>query len=117
MNPSATESPLRIRYRIRFAKTDLLRWISHRDLARLWERLLRRARLELSMTEGFHPKPRVSFPSALALGIEGLDEVVEIDLAEEISVSDLLQRLSEDNQPGLRIRSVGRVPRGSPKPA
>jgi len=115
VNQSATDQPLRIRYRIRFAKTDLLRWISHRDLARLWERLLRRAKLELSMTEGFHPKPRVSFPSALALGIEGLDEVVEIDLAEEISVSDLLQRLSDDNQPGLRIRSVGRVPEGLPK--
>lgn len=105
----------RIRYRIRFAKTDLLRWISHRDLARLWERLLRRATLELSMTEGFHPKPRVGFPSALALGIEGLDEVVEIDLAEELPVEALLKRLDDDQQPGLNILSVCRVPDGTPK--
>ena len=49
--PASQDQPLRIRYRIRFAKTGLLRWISHRDLARLWERLLRRARLQLSMTE------------------------------------------------------------------
>jgi len=66
--------PLRIRYRIRFAKAGLLRWISHRDLASLWERLLRRAALKLSMTEGFHPKPRVAFPSALALGVESQDD-------------------------------------------
>ncbi|WP_153555471.1 TIGR03936 family radical SAM-associated protein [Roseimaritima sediminicola] len=114
MNDTSTE-PLRIRFQIRFAKTDLLRWISHRDLARLWERLLRRSRLELSLTEGFHPKPRIGFPSALALGIEGHDEVVEIDLAEAISAAELLDRLAADDQPGLRILSVAQVPEGLPK--
>ncbi|MGI9471214.1 MAG: TIGR03936 family radical SAM-associated protein [Rubripirellula sp.] len=108
----AVEKLLRIRYRIRFGKTDLLRWISHRDLARLWERLLRRAALKLSMTEGFHPKPRVGFPSALALGVESLDEVVEIDLAEEISPLALLERLQQDQQPGLTIKSVCLLPEG-----
>jgi radical SAM-linked protein len=107
---SAAEHSLRIRYRIRFAKTGLLRWISHRDLARLWERLLRRADLRLSMTEGFHPKPRIGFPSALALGVEGLDEVVEIELAEELTPADLLGRLRNDGQPGLSITSVCRLP-------
>lgn len=115
--PAATEvvasespDPIRIRYRIRFAKTDLLRWISHRDLARLWERLLRRAELKLSMTEGFHPKPRVSFPSALALGVESLDEVVEIELAEPWDADDLLVKLRADNQPGLTINRVDQLP-------
>lgn len=107
---SDVEQPLRIRYRIRFAKTGLLRWISHKDLARLWERLLRRAHLNLSMTEGFHPKPRVAFPSALALGVEGLDEVVELELAEELTPAVLLQRLHEDDQPGLQINSVCQLP-------
>ncbi len=111
----ATASVVRIRYRIRFGKTDLLRWISHRDLARLWERLLRRAQLVLSMTEGFHPKPRVGFPSALALGVESLDEVVEIDLAEEISAKALLVRLEADRQPGLHIKSVRQLPEGMSK--
>jgi len=104
--------PLRIRYRIRFAKADLLRWISHRDLASLWERLLRRAELKLSMTEGFHPKPRVSFPSALALGVESQDEVVEIELAESWDASDLLKRLRDDDQPGLTIKRVDQLPSG-----
>ncbi len=102
--------PLRVRYRIRFAKTDLLRWISHRDLARLWERVVRRAALNLSMTEGFHPKPRIGFPSALALGVIGLDEVVELELAEELSPQQLLSRLQQDEQPGLIINSVHRLP-------
>jgi radical SAM-linked protein len=114
--PELADAPLlRIRFRIRFGKTDLLRWISHRDLARLWERLLRRAQLKLSMTEGFHPKPRVAFPSALALGVESLDEVVEIELAEEMTPQDLLLRLEADQQPGLIIKSVRRVPEGAGK--
>jgi len=104
------DQPVRIRYRIRFAKTGLLRWISHRDLASLWERLLRRAQLKLSMTEGFHPKPRVSFPSALALGVESQDEVVEIELAEPWDAGKLRQKLRDDNQPGLTIKSVDQLP-------
>jgi radical SAM-linked protein len=109
-NQPAVEQPLRIRYRVRFAKTDLLRWISHRDLARLWERLIRRAALKPSMTEGFHPKPRIGFPSALALGVESLDEVVEIELAEQLTPAEMLQRLQQDDQPGLTIKSVARLP-------
>ncbi len=104
--------PVRLRYRVRFAKVGLLRWISHRDLATLWERLARRAALPLSMTEGFHPKPRIGFPSALALGIEGLDEVVEIDLCENLSAPELFDRLAADEQPGLRIENVKRLPAG-----
>ena len=107
---AASEAALRIRYRIRFAKEGLLRWISHRDLARLWERLLRRGQFQLSMTEGFHPKPRVAFPSALALGVEGLDEVVEIELAEDLTPREVLERMQADNQPGLTVHRVGKLP-------
>jgi radical SAM-linked protein len=67
---------LRLRVRIRFTKQDDLRWIGHRDLMRVWERLFRRAGVALSMTEGFHPKPRINFPSALAVGIAGMDELL-----------------------------------------
>ena len=110
----------RVRYQVRFTKTGLLRWISHRDLARLWERLLRRSGLQLAMTEGFHPKPRISFPSALALGTESLDEVVELELTEELTPGELLDRLSSDLEgnaageaaAGLRITRVCRVPEG-----
>lgn len=109
------EPPLRVRYRVRFAKAGLLRWTSHRDLARLWERIIRRAQLKPSMTEGFHPKPRIGFPSALALGVNGLDEVVELDLAENMPVDELFRRLCDDNQPGLTIKSVKLLPEGFKK--
>ncbi|MBC8872654.1 MAG: DUF2344 domain-containing protein [Planctomycetes bacterium] len=97
---------IRQRVRIRFRKEGDLRLISHRDLVRTFERLFRRVGLRLGMSEGFHPKARMSIPSALALGIEGLDEIMEFELAEHIDADDLLGRLSSQTPPGLVISRV-----------
>jgi len=101
---------VRQRVRIRFSKQDDLRLIGHRDLVRLLERLFRRAGLRLGMSEGFHPKPRMSFPSALAVGIEGLDEVMELELAESYPAETLLERLTSQAVAGLVFRSVEILP-------
>lgn len=97
---------VRQRVRIRFRKQGDLRWIGHRDLARALERLFRRAGLALGMSEGYHPKPRMSFPSALAVGIEGLDEVVEVELAETLPAECLAARLNAQAMSGLEFTSV-----------
>lgn len=103
------------RFQVRFTKTGLLRWTSHRDLARLWERMVRRCSLRLAMSEGFSPKPKISFPSALALGLESEDEVVELTLVETISADELLGRLRADATPGLEIVSVLQIAAGEGK--
>lgn len=106
---------VRLRVRIRFCKRNDLRWIGHRDLARSMERLFRRAGLQLGMSEGFHPKPRMSFPSALALGIEGIDEVMELELAREYSAEEVRRRLADAAPPGLDFTSVDLLPPGTRK--
>jgi radical SAM-linked protein len=106
------EPKVRQRVRIRFCKQGDLRLVGHRDLARLLQRLFRRAALALAMSEGFHPKPRMSFPSALAVGIEGLDEVMEVELARAHTADDLLARLRAHVMPGLDFRSVDVLPQG-----
>jgi radical SAM-linked protein len=97
---------IRQRVRIRFTKQDDLRWISHRDLMRVWERLFRRAGVALSMTEGFHPKPRINFPSALAVGIAGLDELLEVDLAEQYTAQSLQMAISSELPPGMNVGAI-----------
>jgi radical SAM-linked protein len=97
---------VRQRVRIRFRKQGDLRFLGHRDLVRSFERLFRRAGLRLAMSEGFHPKPRMTFPSALAVGIEGLDEVMEIELADSYGEEDLLRRLQQRAPEGLLPVSV-----------
>ena len=77
---------------------------------RAWERLLRRAGVPLGMTEGFHPKPRMNFPSALAVGIAGLDEVVEIELSAPWSAEQLREALAPHLPPGLSVEQVEVMP-------
>jgi radical SAM-linked protein len=91
--------------------------ISHRDLLRTMERLFRRAALPLSMSEGFHPKPRLCFPSALALGTLGRDEVMELDVAldEPPAADAMLDRLRREAPPGLHFKSVEVRPPAAPK--
>jgi radical SAM-linked protein len=101
---------VRQRARIRFRKQGDLRLIGHRDLVRLLERLFRRCGLRLAMSEGFHPKPRMSFPSALALGIEGLDEVMELELAEPAAAEPLHAQLTQHAIPGLSFAAVEILP-------
>jgi len=106
---------VRERVRIRFSKRGDLRLIGHRDLMRCLERLLRRARLPLGMSEGFHPKPRMTFPLALALGIESVDEVAEFELCEHCDADDVLARLRAATVPGLEFASAEILPEGTKK--
>ena len=106
---------VRLRVRVRFSKQGDLRLIGHRDLMRCMERLFRRVGLPLSFSEGFHPKPRMTFPLALAVGIEGDDEVMELELAETTTAEELLRRLAPHAPPGLAFRAVEVLPEGSKK--
>ena len=94
------------RIRIRFQKSGGLAAISHLDLMRAFERALRRAGLPLRMTEGFNPRPRISFPAALGVGIEGLDEVMEFDLADWVAPAETERRLSAQLPQGLNLVSA-----------
>ena len=91
------------RLQIRFTKCGDLRWISHRDLARVWERLLRRANLQLAFSQGFHPKPRISFPSALALGIEALEEIVELEVIGEFRLEQIEADIRQEMPAGMEL--------------
>jgi radical SAM-linked protein len=87
--------------RLRFAKRGDLRLVSHHDLLRCLERTLRRARIPMAVSQGFNPRPKIVFALALALGIEGRCEVVELDLAEPLDPAEVLRRLSASSPPGL----------------
>ena len=71
-----------MRVRFRFAKLGKVRFTSHRDVARLWERALRRAELPVARTEGFSPRPKVHFGLALSTGHESLGEYLDVDFRE-----------------------------------
>ncbi|MDR1054015.1 MAG: TIGR03936 family radical SAM-associated protein [Planctomycetaceae bacterium] len=97
---------VRQRVRIRFSKSGNLKYIGHKDLLRAFVLLFRRAGLPFAMSGGFHPKIKMSFPSALALGIEGFDEVLELELKESVDDSVLLADLNRQSIDGLKFLSA-----------
>lgn len=100
----------RDKVRIRFGKSADLRFLSHHDLMRTFERMLRRAGLPFRRTQGYHPKPRLVFALSLPLGVVGREEVVELELDEVLPPDDVFDRLARMAPPGLEILSLRRIP-------
>ncbi len=90
-----------MRVRVRFQKLGKVRWTSHRDVARMWERACRRVRLPLAYTSGFSPRPKVSFGLALPTGAESLAEYLDMELVEDAEVD--IGRLPELVTPALPV--------------
>jgi radical SAM-linked protein len=93
--------PQDTKVRLRFAKRGDLRLVSHHDLLRCLERMVRRAQISVATTQGFNPRPRITFALALALGIESLCEIVDLELAEPLDPAELLARLRAVAPPGF----------------
>jgi radical SAM-linked protein len=66
--PHAEQAPAVQKLRVRFAKRDRLRFTSHRDFQRAFERALRRARVPVAFSHGFTPHPKVSYAGAAPTG-------------------------------------------------
>jgi radical SAM-linked protein len=75
-----------VKQRVRFTKLGKIRFLSHRDLARVWERGLRRTGVRVAYSEGFSPRPRLSFGLALSTGYESLGEYLDIDVHPEAGI-------------------------------
>ena len=82
------------RLRITFSKGENLRFISHLDLARTWERSLRRAGMPVAYTKGYHPHPKMVFAAALPLGCTGEAEVMDITLSQPMPPRRVLRGLA-----------------------
>jgi hypothetical protein len=109
--PTATAPIPRSKYRIRFRKSGDLRLVSHHDLLHCFERMLRRAALPVGATQGFNPRPRLWFAQSLALGIVGLNEVLELELTEPLTAAEIQRRLAEQCPPGLAILAAKAIDR------
>ena len=102
------------RYRIRFSKLGKIRFTSHRDVARMWERALRRATLPVAYTEGFSPHPKLSFGLALSTGHESLGEYLDIDMSQPVDVEGIPARLDPCLPIGLDVQAAAEIESGTP---
>ena len=100
--------------RIRFAKRGKVRFISARDVARALERAFRIEQLPLAFTEGFSPRPKVSFGLALSVGHESDTEYLDVELTDPIDTDVLAEHLTPVLPEGMpatgAVRLVERAP-------
>lgn len=95
--------PVVQRLRVRYAKRGRLRFTSHRDFARAFERALRRADLPIAFSAGFSPHPKVSYVGAAPTGVASEAEYLEIGLAQPRDPEEVRARLDAALPPGLDV--------------
>ena len=108
--PATSAFPIRQKVEIRFEKRPEIRFVSHLDIARAFERTIRRARIAVRLTQGFNPHPRIIFPVPIEVGAVSLDDVAEMEMAEEMHPSEISARLDRHFPPGLAARGVTPIP-------
>jgi radical SAM-linked protein len=95
--------------RVRFTKHGKVRFISHRDVARNFERAFRIEQLPLAFSEGFSPRPKVSFGLALSVGYESNAEYLDVELTEPVDVEALPDALTAALPEGIDVTGTCRL--------
>ena len=95
--------PIVQRIRLCYAKRGRLRFTSHRDFARAFERALRRTRVPMAYSAGFTPHPRISYSSAAPTGMASEAEYLEIGLAAPVDPEQLRRALDQALPPGIDL--------------
>src|SRR5580698_5293007 len=106
--------PVVQRLRIRYAKRGRLRFISHRDFARAFERAIHRSGVPIAFSAGFSPHPKVSYAGAAPTGVASEAEYLEIGLAEQREPGQVRRVLDTALPPGLDVVEVVEAVAGEP---
>ena len=101
--PPGGQAPVVQRIRLRYAKRGPLRFTSHRDFARAFERALHRAGVPIAYSQGFTPHPKVSYASAAPTGVASDAEYLEIGLQARVDPDDVARALDAALSPGLDV--------------
>jgi radical SAM family uncharacterized protein/radical SAM-linked protein len=107
--------PLPRKLRVSFAKTGVLRYLSHQEVMTALLRAMRRANIPIAYSAGFHPHPRISFGPALSAGVEGLKEFFDVELSTFMAPSVFVDKLNSRMPEGLGI--LGAIPISSSEKA
>lgn len=102
------------RLRLKFSKSGPTRFVGHLDLARALERALNRAHIPVSYTQGYNPRPRVQFASALPLGFTSEGELADVWLEAEMNPARAREQMMTRMAPGIEVHEAWEVPLSAP---
>lgn len=95
--------------RLKYSKTTEGRFMSHLDLLRTMERVFRRAKLPLAFSQGFNPHPKISFGSALAVGVTSEGEYVDVELTRELPLEQIKESLDVAMPSAVKILEIKKI--------
>jgi radical SAM family uncharacterized protein/radical SAM-linked protein len=101
-----------VRYRLKYEKSGPMSLRGHLDFIRVIARVLRRGGLPLYYTEGFSPRPLLSFGPALGLGVQSVAEYADIALTRDFDVDDVVRRFRDASEPGLVLVGARKLVEG-----
>ncbi len=89
--------------RAKYAKEGMMKYLSHLDLVRLFERAFRRAEIPLAFSQGFNPHPIVSFASPLSIGVSSEAEYFDLVLSKAMHEAEFVRKLNHTLPEGIRL--------------
>jgi radical SAM family uncharacterized protein/radical SAM-linked protein len=95
--------PVIKKYRLVFTKTAEARYFSHLEMVRIFTRALKRAKIPMLYSRGFHPLPKIRFAAALPVGIESLHETLDLDVLGDVSLDNISSGLNTQLPKGFEI--------------
>ncbi|MBE6053938.1 MAG: DUF2344 domain-containing protein [Clostridium sartagoforme] len=98
-----------MRYVIKFTKESSIKFISHLDLMRTIQRVIRRADLPMEYSKGFNPHMAMSIAQPLSVGVYSDAEYMDIVLVEELNEDEIINRLNEKTASGIRFLEARKV--------
>jgi radical SAM family uncharacterized protein/radical SAM-linked protein len=108
-HPSKTTNSIKLR--VKFSKTGELRYLSHLEVITAFLRAMRRAKIPLIYSEGFHPHPKISFGPALPVGVRGTNEYFDIELPASINLPKIAFKINASLPKGLEILAAAPITR------
>jgi radical SAM-linked protein len=97
------------RLRVRFSRGQELKYISHLDLMRLWDRVLRRAGIPVAYSEGFSPHPRLSLAAPLPIGVTSEAELMDLVVKKTVSPLFFMQNTKPQLPQGMEVLEIEQV--------
>lgn len=99
-----------MRYLIKYTKESEIKFISHLDVLRTVQRIIRRARLPIEFSKGFNPHMDISIAQPLSVGMYSSGEYMDIVLTETLSENYIKEVLNQNSPAGIRILDISMVP-------
>jgi len=97
------------RLRVRFSRGEEVKFVTHLDLMRLWERALRRAKIDVAYSEGFTPHAQLSLAAPLAVGVTSDGELLDVFLGSRLTPLDFMREIGRQLPAGVEALEVEEV--------